>query len=469
MSMFNYVVDNKTELRLYNSLRGTNSLLIIRGKNYEKVKKIIEKEDLEIDLDDNIINKLIQFGFLVDSGVDERLLLEGTLSSIINYPKLHLVIMPTEDCNFRCVYCYEDHKKGKMTLETQNAVLNFVRKNIKYYTGLTVGWFGGEPLEAIDVIKNLSNEFIRICNVARKPYRAGMTTNAYDLTGKVYRELYKLHVYEYQISIDGLKEEHDKTRKFADGTGTFEKIIANIREIINIKDIAASDIVIRTNFTKSIAKRLPEYIQFYDELLQGDPRFSIQINVASDWGGESVKQMSNDLLNIKEYIDLFSQIKQYKNCLIFAFHLQELNPGEFKCYAARKNSYCIGSDAKIYKCTENFNMPENNIGFLSPEGNMHLNEYYTALWANAERITDNSKCQTCNYSGCCLYSPCPLNSIKNVGRQPVCPRTKGNIINLLKLLNEDFFQLLNRSRICIQLLLNHWRKLVYVLMWILKR
>lgn len=441
-SMFNYVLDNKNELRLYNSLRGKNSLLLIRDRWYNKAKQILDNNGADIDTTDDLMNKLIQYGFFIDSGVDERLLLDDTLSSIINYPKLHLVIMPTEDCNFRCVYCYEDHKKGKMTLETQNAILNFVRKNIKYYTGLTVGWFGGEPLEAIDVIKHLSNEFIRICTVARKPYRAGITTNAYDLTGKVYRELYKLHIYEYQISIDGLKEEHDKTRKLADGTGTFEKIIANIREIINIKDISASDIVIRTNFTKSIAKRLPEYIKFYDELLHGDPRFSIQINVASDWGGESVKQMSSDLLNTKEYVELFKRIKQYKNSLNLAFHLQELNPGEFKCYAARKNSYCIGSDAKIYKCTENFNMPENNIGVLSSEGELLLNEYYSALWANTEKITNTIKCQTCNYSGCCMYSPCPLNSIKNAGREPVCPRTKGNIINLLTLLNDNFFTII---------------------------
>ena len=111
--MFNYVLDNKNELRLYNSLRGKNSLLLIRDRWYNKAKQILDNNGADIDTTDDLMNKLIQYGFFIDSGVDERLLLDDTLSSIINYPKLHLVIMPTEDCNFRCVYCYEDHKKAK--------------------------------------------------------------------------------------------------------------------------------------------------------------------------------------------------------------------------------------------------------------------------------------------------------------------------------------------------------------------
>ena len=440
-SMFNYLLDDGNQLKLYNSLNGDNSLLIIRGEQYENAKQIFSNDVIE-DTSDELVNRLIRYGYFIPDDIQEDVLIEQNLNDVVNNPKLHLVIMPTEDCNFRCVYCYENHKKGKMTFETQEAIVKFVRHNIKNYTGLNVGWFGGEPLEALDVIKYLSEEFIKICKVARKPYRAGITTNAYNLSADVYRELYRLHVYEYQISIDGLKEEHDSLRKLKDGGGSFDKIVGNIRAIKDITDIKASDIVIRTNFTKTIASRLPEYVEFYENLLGGDPRFSIQINMASDWGGDDVKSISNDLFDVKDYIEVFNRLKTLSKSINFSFHLQELNPGEFKCYAGKRNAYCIGSDAKLYKCTESFDMPENNIGVLLPSGKMQINSYYESLWVNAARISKLDKCKKCSYSGCCLFSPCPRNTIENRGKYPICPRTKTNVKNIVDILDDSHFTII---------------------------
>ena len=63
--------------------------------------------------------------------------------------KMSLVIMPTEKCNFKCKYCYETFRKGKMSPAVQDAIINYVKKNIRNHTELAVIWFGGEPLEAL--------------------------------------------------------------------------------------------------------------------------------------------------------------------------------------------------------------------------------------------------------------------------------------------------------------------------------
>ena len=34
-----------------------------------------------------------------------------------------LILLPTEKCNFRCTYCYEDFELGKMSEETQRIVM----------------------------------------------------------------------------------------------------------------------------------------------------------------------------------------------------------------------------------------------------------------------------------------------------------------------------------------------------------
>lgn len=437
-SIFNYVIDLNDEIRLYNSIKGKNSLLIATGSNYTKVKEILCKKNY--DYDPQVFKKLYDNGFIINENVNEHLIREQVLNDVINNNKLHLVIMPTEQCNFRCVYCYENHIKGKMSLETQDAIIKYVRNNIKYYTGLNIGWFGGEPLEALDVIKNLSNEFIKICKIARKPFKAGITTNGYNLTKEVFEELHKLHVYEYQISIDGLKSSHDSQRKLVDGSGTFDRIIFNIKEIKRISKLIKSEIIIRTNFTKKIINEIDDYVKFYDDLLKNDDRFSLQVNMAGDWGGEDVKSISHDLLNVDDYIKLFNNLVRIPNSINFSFHLQELTPAEFKCYAAKKNSYTIGSDGRIYKCTEAFDMSENNLGYISKSGEMIIDYYKESCWTSISRTLNIEKCLTCKYSGCCLYSPCPKNSLQSTNKEPVCPRTKGNVVNLIKVLSTECFE-----------------------------
>ncbi|WP_432418832.1 radical SAM protein [Cytobacillus spongiae] len=74
----------------------------------------------------------------------------------------HLIIMPTEQCNFRCVYCYEDFIKGQMTKEHQDALTKHIEEKASSIENLEIGWFGGEPLEGYDVIKYISERVIEL-------------------------------------------------------------------------------------------------------------------------------------------------------------------------------------------------------------------------------------------------------------------------------------------------------------------
>ncbi|MDQ0412874.1 hypothetical protein [Mesobacillus stamsii] len=60
--------------------------------------------------------------------------------------KLFLTIMPTEQCNFRCVYCYESFLRGSMLPDIRKGLISFVEKKSKTINDYFVDWFGGEPL-----------------------------------------------------------------------------------------------------------------------------------------------------------------------------------------------------------------------------------------------------------------------------------------------------------------------------------
>lgn len=201
-SKFNHVyLTTDHEILLYNSFNGFNSLAEISAADFDFIVKSLDNKDIE---NNQKFQKLKSLGYFVTSDTDEDLLCEQKYMDIVEENTLRLIILPTEKCNFCCKYCYETFEKGKMSHEMQESLIKFVRKNIMKFSSMDVRWFGGEPLEALDVIENLSSAFITICRAAKRNYTSSITTNGYNLTLDNFRKLYSLKVYNYQITVDGM-------------------------------------------------------------------------------------------------------------------------------------------------------------------------------------------------------------------------------------------------------------------------
>lgn len=131
--------------------------------------------------------------------------------------QLLITILPTEKCNFRCWYCYEDFKHGKMSDDIQQCSVRFIEQQIKDIqpASLQVNWFGGEPLLACDVIENISTQLLNVCRQNSIAYHAQITTNGYLLTPECVQRLFNLGVNTYQITLDGSR--HDKNGVLSNG------------------------------------------------------------------------------------------------------------------------------------------------------------------------------------------------------------------------------------------------------------
>lgn len=432
------VEDNSGYLRLYNSIQGSRSLLRVAPTKKKKVTEILEERNLEKWEKDPEFKIMQRFGYVIEESFDEMAFSRIVRNDVINYPGLMLTIMPTEECNFRCEYCYENHKKGKMNKTVQDALVKFVQKNIRNYTRLDVAWFGGEPLEALNVVTDLSERLISVCKTARKNYSAGMTTNGYNLNRETFEKLLRLKVYEYQITIDGLKDTHDKYRHLKDGEGTFNKIVQNIESIRDLRrNIYKIDI--RTNFTKESIKSLPQYLQFCEKTFGSDSRFSLCAHLAGNWGGESVRKMEGMLVPNDSYNYLLKSIVELNPNISFRAHLRDLDAFQCMCYAGLRNSYVIGSDGIIYKCTEDFDMSENQIGYLSENGDMIIDTSKQAKWMD---FGYERPCAQCRYWGSCLGGPCPKVKINVHDKKgnTFCPRTSHSVCEIMQLIDASFYK-----------------------------
>lgn len=424
------------ELLLYNSSAGTESLTRVSYEKSEKVLKILEDG---CDCKETDIQKLTDGGFIIAAGTDEDIIKKYRIMEQVMDSIMHLIILPTEQCNFRCKYCYETFNKGKMSQCIQDSLIKYVRKNIHKYTGLNVSWFGGEPLEAIDVVEKLSKTFQNICRVAKKSYSASMTTNGYSLTIEIFKTLYSLDVYNFQITIDGLEQEHDRQRILANGEGTFSTIINNLLNIKNNTNYFNTSFIIRTNFTKRIYDQIEQFLSFYVENFNSDSRFNYYIHMASNWGGDRVNSFSNEMLSQKQYQDIIKSIVKYGVKINHSTHFSHLNYQGCICYASRKNSIVIGSDGILYKCTGDFEYEKNIVGSLTEDGILQYNENLILWFGGLSEY--ESKCDTCYFGACCLSNNCPAVRVRGLPNE-ICSFEKENLGLFLELFDKSTFTLL---------------------------
>lgn len=119
-------------------------------------------------------------GFFVKDDLDELALAASVRKrQVEKTDALELSLLPTEKCNFRCVYCYESFLKGKMQRGVIDGIVAYVRRRSSKLATLQIGWFGGEPLTAPDVIAEVGARLQAICSESGTRYTSSIVTNGY--------------------------------------------------------------------------------------------------------------------------------------------------------------------------------------------------------------------------------------------------------------------------------------------------
>jgi uncharacterized protein len=199
-----------------------------------------------------LIAQLRRGGFVVHDDADELGSLKKRFECLKeNSPIFRLYVIPTSLCNFSCKYCYyAGSGESKMTEEVQDALLAFTQKRLAGKRTLNVVWTGGEPTLAPDVVARLSRGFMRLAKEADVDYISAVFTNGYLFDRETAIRFRDYGVAIAQFVLDGPREIHNDRRPLADGSGTYDTIIKNLRDVSGIMDIA-----IRINIDAANADR----------------------------------------------------------------------------------------------------------------------------------------------------------------------------------------------------------------------
>ena len=343
-SSYNVIVDNMPQnYLLYNILN--EAILELDEDDLRFYQDCLTDEKFR---NDPRFDILTEHKFLIPDHYDERSFIRfANRKSSFSNQKLQIVIAPTMDCNYKCIYCFESHHKGIMDEKTGNEVLSFLKKELseKNYKHLHVDWFGGEPLLAWDVIRKLSRELIGFCDEHGITYAAGIISNGYLLNEDMIAEMISLKIEHIQLTLDGEKCVHDSRRMLRNGAGTYDVTIGKIG-LLKDYDIGVS---VRVNTDRRNMGSYRELVNMIAEIHPKAHVYPARMECFPETDG------SNDSaeLSCEEFA------KEIRLPFILSENEAPDMPSKFfSCQAERANSYAIDECGNLYKCW-------NQIGDLS--------------------------------------------------------------------------------------------------------
>lgn len=429
-SRYNFLSQtDKGEKLIFNALSGAlatidevhlRELSLIEG-NEEKKSTLSEEERI------NIYQPLLKGGFIYPDDFPDELDLIS-----FNYDRgkyaseyMNLTIAPTMDCNFNCYYCYEKWRNAKagfpMSEETENAVIKFIDFNMVNKKYLSVTWYGGEPLLALDNIWRLSLAFLDICKRRNCEYSAAIVTNGYFLDKKAVDGLVRLKVKSAQVTIDGLKEVHDSRRFDVKNGPSFDVIMRNIEYAKKYMDI-----VIRMNVDRQNIDDIESFLNYLKERVLDD-NCGVYMGRVLDCSDALISRDTRLLLDSAEYLIKEKEImtKVIDNQKIKHFGSYPA-PLVLPCGSININTFSIDPRGYVYKCWELLGVEANAIFHISkPELLNNRNK----KWIDWDP-KDDEECRICKFLPLC-NGGCVLRAMDG---KKSCSYWKENLQDMLGIL-----------------------------------
>jgi uncharacterized protein len=415
-SPYNVVIPYGEEVLLFNtrSLQFGRLTASIYAEALESIA-ILNSGPPRYPIDEKIKHVLFELryrGFLVDDPAQER----NTVVSRFdrqrsNRGHLGLTIAPTDGCNFACPYCYENLNYTYMSAETQQHVAEFIANSLNSgkYQSMHVTWYGGEPLmpKSLHAIEFLSERIGDACFKGNIRYSANIISNGYLLNRTVAERLAKCGITLAQITLDGPREQHNRTRVLKNGSGTFDRILENIGSCNDLLRFS-----IRMNVTTENAWSVAELKSLLREkgILDDPKRTTFYISPVRSYTSacKSVNCMSNESFYRMQADMLWAGINDD------GFETVEEYPAskDSVCTAVNPGSFVIGPDGSLYKCWLDIGRHELAVGSIGENRsgpNTNVNK-----WIDYSPFKGTS-CTHCSMLPVCMGG-CPELNMRSAGQ-----------------------------------------------------
>jgi uncharacterized protein len=331
--------------------------------------------------------------------------LPSEIAAAVTSRGLKLIINSSEQCNLRCVYCYETFTLGHMKSDIASGIIRLVERRVADGLGwLEVDFFGGEPLGAWNTIKYITRNIYELCQRNDVKLVGGMTTNSTLLHLDRFEWLVQHGINAFQITLDGPPEIHDVRRVSALKAGSFDVIWQRLA-MMKASNFADLDVLIRIHFDASSWPMLVKQPSFVDTIIETfvrhDTRFRLHFNPIGKWGAGSAEGIEYFSSHKDEHAALQNLLARASEAGLDPIQVPQLGDGPATgesghavCYAARANAFVIRSDGAISKCTVAFDDDRNVVGRLTKEGDLIIDHELHTPWLRG-LVSGDASALTC--------------------------------------------------------------------------
>jgi uncharacterized protein len=338
---------------------------------------------------------LLKLGIIVPDREDEKREMLSMLDVLNSKNRsLNISVIINLACNFNCVYCYEGSLKGShyMTADTADLLINFIKERFTANKNfINLDFYGGEPLLSVDLIKRISEPLKSFASDGGASYTFSLVTNGSLFTRRVAEELVRYGLTAARITIDGDKKTHNRYRPFKTGAGSFDKIIANIKETCDLVRIGMGG-----NFDRGTYERFPLLLDYLEkEGLSPGKVCEVRFGPVAKRPEEdtSPADYTDWCLSVNEPWVLKAGEMLREEILRRGYNTPKLMP--MPCQVEITDSYVVNYDGGIYKCPALVGRKGFEIGHLGDGVDDYGDAYKLGLWKNDE-------CMDCEYLPLCF-------------------------------------------------------------------
>lgn len=336
------------------------------------------------------IKDLISGGFIIRDRGEQLKYIKKEQKLKNDKSNLCFTIYTTLDCNYKCWYCVQNHKKIQLGSDMQNSIIKLIENKCQddKIKRVSISWFGGEPFLNLDAITRISKALITTCIKNNIEYNCDFTTNASLINEDIIDTISPFNVTSFQITIDGSKTFHNKTKFNLEQNDAFDTTLNAIVVLAN--RLPKTDIFVRINYSGN--NILDSFVDEIDQYLYS-VKDKIYVFFRKIW---QINETWDIRLKIR---DIMIKLKNRGYNIVHDFdHLGLIN-----CISEHENYYSIFPNGAVSKCA-NVDINTAN-GQLLPDGTIKLNHEDLIIHS----VTDN--CNNCKYFPICL-GPCPRERIK---------------------------------------------------------
>lgn len=328
-------------------------------------------------------------------GLDAPLIIDDT--PLESPPIYALSLAIAQKCNMGCAYCYADQgdfggPMKNMPLETALKSIDLLLKDCPENGKVQLTFLGGEPLINRKALREATEYASK--KASEKNVRVGfsITTNGTLLTEDD-AFFFEQHGFAVTVSLDGLKEAHDRQRPMKGGAGSYERIMENIKPLLTIQQkmqVSARVTVTPENLD------LPETLDAFIKMGFHSVGFSPLLRSSSgtgEMGREDMEEMLSGMiacgLNFEQNV---LQGKRYP-FLNMVNALKEISKGTHRPYPCGAGAGYMGvsADGDLAACHRFVNEPAGKMGNLTDGIDAELQNN----WLAARHVHQQTPCNQC--------------------------------------------------------------------------